>query len=114
MPCVAIRTLLNVKSSPMMPRQPEVPNLIMRTEDTSTIFRLPLWLVFRNDFSHMTDRPVVLIADDNDDVVMLLKSYLRPLDCDFITARDGEEALAVAQTRLPELVLLDVMMPKRS
>src|SRR5437764_598949 len=62
----------------------------------------------------MTDRPVVLIADDNDDVAMLLKSYLRPLDCDFITARDGEEALALAQTRLPELVLLDVMMPKRS
>jgi len=62
----------------------------------------------------MADRPVVLIADDNDDVVMLLKSYLRPLDCDFITARDGEEALAIAQARLPELVLLDVMMPKRS
>jgi len=62
----------------------------------------------------MTDRPVVLIADDNDDVVLLLKSYLRPLDCEFITARDGEDALAIAQTRLPALVLLDVMMPKRS
>src|SRR4051794_3705487 len=62
----------------------------------------------------MTDRPVVLIADDNDDVVMLLKSYLRPLECDFIVARDGEDALAIAQTRLPALVLLDVMMPKRS
>jgi EAL domain-containing protein (putative c-di-GMP-specific phosphodiesterase class I)/CheY-like chemotaxis protein len=62
----------------------------------------------------MTDRPVVLIADDNDDVAMLLKSYLRPLDCDFITARDGDEALAIAQSQLPALVLLDVMMPKRS
>ena len=62
----------------------------------------------------MTDRPVVLIADDNDDVVLLLKSYLRPLECDFIVARDGEEALAIAQARCPELVLLDVMMPKRS
>jgi len=62
----------------------------------------------------MTDRPVVLIADDNDDVVLLLKSYLRPLDCEFITARDGDEALAIAQTRLPALVLLDVMMPRRS
>jgi EAL domain-containing protein (putative c-di-GMP-specific phosphodiesterase class I)/FixJ family two-component response regulator len=62
----------------------------------------------------MAERPVVLIADDNDDVVMLLKSYLRPLDCDFISARDGDEALAIAQTRLPDIVLLDVMMPKRS
>src|SRR3954468_17937030 len=62
----------------------------------------------------MGDRPVVLIADDNDDVVALLKSYLRPLNCDILAARDGEEALAVAQQRLPEVVLLDVMMPKRS
>ena len=59
-------------------------------------------------------RPVVLIADDSDDVVTLLKSYLKPLECDFLIARDGEEALALAQSRLPDVVLLDVMMPKRS
>src|SRR5437762_7521709 len=62
----------------------------------------------------MTDRPLVLIADDDDDVVQLLKIYLRPLDCDFVQAKDGEEALAIAQARLPAVVLLDVMMPKRS
>lgn len=62
----------------------------------------------------MSARPVILIADDSDDVVLLLKTYLRPLDCDILTARDGEEALAVAQARLPDVVLLDVMMPKRS
>src|SRR5881394_2876457 len=64
--------------------------------------------------SRMTERPVLLIADDNDDVVLLLKSYLRPLDCEFLVAKDGEEALAIAQSRLPAVVLLDVMMPKRS
>ncbi len=62
----------------------------------------------------MSERPVVLIADDNDDVVLLLRTYLRPLDCEILIAEDGEEALAVAQARLPDLVLLDVMMPKRS
>jgi EAL domain-containing protein (putative c-di-GMP-specific phosphodiesterase class I)/CheY-like chemotaxis protein len=62
----------------------------------------------------MSDRPLVLIADDDDDVVQLLKLYLRPLDCDFLQAKDGEEALAIAQARLPAVVLLDVMMPKRS
>jgi EAL domain-containing protein (putative c-di-GMP-specific phosphodiesterase class I)/DNA-binding response OmpR family regulator len=62
----------------------------------------------------MSERPVVLIADDDEDVVALLKTYLRPLECDVIQARDGEEALSVAQTRLPDVVLLDVMMPKRS
>ncbi|HEY8847699.1 MAG TPA: EAL domain-containing protein [Thermoanaerobaculia bacterium] len=62
----------------------------------------------------MSEKPVLLIADDNEDVVQLLKVYLRPLDCDFLVARDGEEALAIAQARLPDVVLLDVMMPKRS
>ncbi len=59
-------------------------------------------------------RPVVLIADDDEEVALLLRTYLRPLDCEILIARDGEEALAVAQSRLPDAVLLDVMMPKRS
>lgn len=59
-------------------------------------------------------RPVVLIADDDEEVALLLRTFLKPLDCEILTARDGEEALAVAQARLPDAVLLDVMMPKRS
>jgi EAL domain-containing protein (putative c-di-GMP-specific phosphodiesterase class I)/DNA-binding response OmpR family regulator len=62
----------------------------------------------------MPERPVILIADDDEDVQRLLTLYVRPLDCDVLTARDGEAALAIAQSRLPDLVLLDVMMPKRS
>jgi EAL domain-containing protein (putative c-di-GMP-specific phosphodiesterase class I)/DNA-binding response OmpR family regulator len=58
--------------------------------------------------------PVVLIADDDEEVALLLRTYLKPLECEILTARDGEEALAVAQARLPDAVLLDVMMPKRS
>src|SRR6266513_3103031 len=68
----------------------------------------------RKDQHAMTDRPVLLIADDDDDVVRLLRLFLRPLDCEILTAADGEEALAVAQERLPDVVLLDVMMPKKS
>jgi EAL domain-containing protein (putative c-di-GMP-specific phosphodiesterase class I)/CheY-like chemotaxis protein len=59
-------------------------------------------------------RPVVLIADDDEEVAALLRMYLRPLEAEVLVARDGEDALAVAQTRLPDAVLLDVMMPKRS
>src|SRR3954453_4233569 len=62
----------------------------------------------------MSERPVLLIADDDEDVQRLLTLFVRPLDCEVLTARDGEEALALAQARLPDLVLLDVMMPKRS
>src|SRR5438477_2927467 len=64
--------------------------------------------------SRMTERPVVLIADDEEDVVALLRVYLRPLGCEILVAKDGEEALVIAQTRLPDVVLLDVMMPRRS
>src|SRR5260370_23945714 len=62
----------------------------------------------------MAERPLILIADDDEDVQRLLTLYVRPLDCEVLTARDGEAALAIAQSRLPDLVLLDVMMPKRS
>jgi EAL domain-containing protein (putative c-di-GMP-specific phosphodiesterase class I)/CheY-like chemotaxis protein len=62
----------------------------------------------------MPERPLILIADDDEDVQRLLTLYVRPLDCEVLTARDGEAALSLAQSRLPDLVLLDVMMPKRS
>ena len=39
----------------------------------------------------MGERPVLLIADDNEDVVLLLKTYLRPLECEVLVAKDGEE-----------------------
>src|SRR5438045_1322202 len=55
----------------------------------------------------MPERPVLLIADDDEDVQRLLTLFVRPLDCEVLTARDGEEALAIAQTRLPDLVLFD-------
>jgi EAL domain-containing protein (putative c-di-GMP-specific phosphodiesterase class I)/CheY-like chemotaxis protein len=59
-------------------------------------------------------RPVVLIADDDEEVAHLMRVLLKPLDCDILVARDGAEALQLAQTRLPAVALLDVMMPKRS
>src|SRR5258706_1197146 len=62
----------------------------------------------------MSERQVLLIADDDEDVQRLLTLYVHPLDCEVLTARDGEEALVIAQSRLPDVVLLDVMMPKRS
>lgn len=62
----------------------------------------------------MSGEPLVLIADDDESVVELLKVYMRPLGCRVITASDGEEALMRAQTEQPHIVLLDVTMPKRS
>jgi DNA-binding response OmpR family regulator len=60
------------------------------------------------------DRPVILIADDHPQNVELLEAYLSGVDCDILTAFDGEETLKVVREAKPDLVLLDVMMPRVS
>jgi DNA-binding response OmpR family regulator len=62
----------------------------------------------------MTGReaPLVLVADDEDDIRSLVSFRLKRAGYDVITAADGEEALVLATTRLPDLVVLDMMMPK--
>lgn len=54
----------------------------------------------------------VLVADDNLQIRMLVKAALRPLGCEIAEAVDGEQALEAAVTEPPDLVLLDVTMPK--
>jgi adenylate cyclase len=56
--------------------------------------------------------PRVLIADDNPTNVRILRARLAGEGYDIVTAADGEEALAVARETRPDLILLDVMMPK--
>jgi DNA-binding response OmpR family regulator len=62
----------------------------------------------------MSDReaPLVLVADDEDDIRSLVSFRLKRAGYEVITAADGEEALLLATTRLPDLVVLDMMMPK--
>ncbi len=59
-------------------------------------------------------RPKILIADDNIQNVELLEVYLEELDADIVKAYDGEETLKVIKEEEPDLVLLDIMMPKIS
>jgi len=58
--------------------------------------------------------PKILIADDNIQNVELLEAYLSGLDCEIQTAYDGEETLNAVAADKPDLILLDVMMPKLS
>jgi DNA-binding response OmpR family regulator len=62
----------------------------------------------------MTDRgtPLVLVADDEEDIRALVAFRLRRAGYDVITAADGGEALTLATTRRPDLIVLDMMMPK--
>ena len=56
----------------------------------------------------------ILIVDDNEPNVELLLAYLDEFGCRTLTARDGAEALAVFEAQSPDLVLLDIMMPRMS
>jgi two-component system alkaline phosphatase synthesis response regulator PhoP len=58
--------------------------------------------------------PKILIADDNLQNVELLEAYLSDFDCEIRTAGDGEETLQVVDEFAPDLLLLDVMMPRLS
>ena len=56
--------------------------------------------------------PLVLVADDDPDILTLVGFRLERAGYDVLPARDGEEALALALERQPDLAVLDVMMPK--
>lgn len=58
--------------------------------------------------------PVVLVVDDNLQNLELLQAYLEDTDCKTLPARDGVEALKIIAENPPDLILLDVMMPKMS
>lgn len=58
--------------------------------------------------------PRVLIADDNIQNAELLEAYLDGTGWDTRLAANGEEAVAVAREWMPDVILLDVMMPKLS
>jgi two-component system response regulator AdeR len=53
----------------------------------------------------------ILVAEDSDMIRRLVVAALAPLECTVIEARDGDEAVALATAHLPDLILLDVVMP---
>jgi two-component system, OmpR family, alkaline phosphatase synthesis response regulator PhoP len=65
-----------------------------------------------------SDDPVtgsqILIVDDNPQILELLEAYLEPLQLRIRLANDGEAALTAVEHEPPDLILLDIMMPKRS
>jgi two-component system alkaline phosphatase synthesis response regulator PhoP len=58
--------------------------------------------------------PVVLVVDDNQQNRELLQAYLEDVECRAVPAHDGPEALEIIAKDPPDLILLDVMMPRMS
>jgi DNA-binding response OmpR family regulator len=55
----------------------------------------------------------VLVVDDEPNIVLSLEFLIKQAGYEVRVARDGDAALKAIEERLPDLVLLDVMMPKR-
>jgi CheY-like chemotaxis protein len=56
--------------------------------------------------------PVVLVAEDDEDILRLVEIRLQQDGYDVLCVRNGEEALRTAAERRPALALLDIQMPK--
>jgi CheY-like chemotaxis protein len=62
----------------------------------------------------MTTRPLILCADDDEDILSLVALRLERAGYEVVKAVDGESAIETARRRPPALAVLDVMMPKRT
>jgi two-component system, OmpR family, alkaline phosphatase synthesis response regulator PhoP len=56
----------------------------------------------------------ILIADDEPDILEVIQYNLLKEGYEVITAKDGDEAISKAKTSQPDLIILDIMMPKKN
>ncbi|HUV85805.1 MAG TPA: response regulator [bacterium] len=59
----------------------------------------------------MRERRRILLVDDTETILLFLKTLLAGQDFDFLTAKNGAEAVERARRERPDLVLLDIFMP---
>ena len=60
----------------------------------------------------MAQRKKVLIVDDEEDIISLIKISLNLAGFDTFEALDGQKALTILKKQKPDLILLDIMMPR--
>jgi DNA-binding response OmpR family regulator len=58
------------------------------------------------------DRKKILLVDDSSTVLLMERMILSKSDYDVVTARDGLEGLEKARVERPDLILMDVVMPR--
>jgi DNA-binding response OmpR family regulator len=63
--------------------------------------------------ANMSECHSVLVVDDEPNILLSLQFLMKNAGYEVRTAKDGDEALAELEKAAPDLVLLDVMMPKR-
>lgn len=62
-------------------------------------------------FGRKPRRTIIVHADDEPDIRLVIQAALAPLGIDVVSAANGEEGLRLAVKEKPDLVLLDILMP---
>lgn len=62
--------------------------------------------------SAVVDQPQILVADDDPDILEAITTILETQRYTVITARDGQQCLDLARKRVPDLLILDLLMPR--
>ncbi len=97
--------------------------LLQSTPGKGSTFRLELPLVAAESGVEYPDAPVtpitgirgscrLLVADDRSENRTILRDMLSPMGFEIIEAANGREAVALARERMPDLILMDLLMPE--
>jgi DNA-binding response OmpR family regulator len=62
----------------------------------------------------MAENKTILLVDDDPEILAALRTFLQQKGYRVVTAADGSAGLAVAERERPDLVVVDMMMPKKS
>tara|TARA_B100001245_G_C22791215_1_gene381666 strand:+ start:368 stop:739 length:372 start_codon:yes stop_codon:yes gene_type:complete len=62
----------------------------------------------------MSEKKTILIIDDDSEIIETLQTILTSSGYEVLTERDGDQGLKTAEEKQPDLIILDMMMPKRS
>jgi two-component system KDP operon response regulator KdpE len=62
----------------------------------------------------MSKKPVILVVDDEPQILRVMRASLPPRGYEVVTARSGQEALDRIQKEMPDLIILDLVMPEMS
>ena len=63
------------------------------------------------DYSNKRKKPLILHVDDSETVLLVTQSMLEFIGVDTLTASTGAEGIKLAESELPDLILMDAMMP---
>lgn len=56
--------------------------------------------------------PTILLVDDDPVILMCVEALLTPLQCRIVSCSNGKDAISKAESQLPDLILLDIMLPE--